>query len=258
MIIFRWNGFEIDSSEGYYAFEKDIEVFEDGWDFLIKLLFSPLLWPTVSFTLIPLETRREKVEGYLKNKREQGLIEKFVHSYPDEAREEKEDYDFTDEIDSHLPSHIPPDYKSSISSFLDILNNLKYLVELISVNFSIVPLRSLSKEEYEKFRTWFVEQFNDKKKGSSRWTSYCRIEEKKFELLGNTELTNCWDDYEAFGGNFELNTKKSLGFRLNIPAADPSLLVYLLSTIVDSYKLKFRGNHLTVDLSPDKLKLRDR
>lgn len=256
MIISRWNGFEIDSSEGYYVFEKESEDVKEGWDFLQKLLSSPLLWHEVSFTLIPIETHKKDVENYLSKKLEQGVIEKFEHEYEDEIEEERKEYDFTDEDEDegHLPSHIPPEFKTSILSFLDIFNHLKNLLSLISINFCIAPLKSLPKDEYKRLRSWFIRQFDNKEEGESRWRNYCRIKEKDFELLGNTELTNCPEPLDAFEGNFEFYSKKYLSFRLNMPAMDPSLMIYLLLTLVRSFDLKFKGTHYTFDYTPDKLK----
>ena len=147
MIISRWQGFEIDSSEGYYAFERDLEDRQEGWIFLRKLLCSPLLWNKVSFTLMPLLNHQKEVRDFLAQKMEQGVIEKFEHEYPEDIEIERSEYDFTydedDEDDDHIPSHIPPGFICSCSQFLDIAGHLKERLDLISVNFCIAPLERL-------------------------------------------------------------------------------------------------------------------
>ena len=256
MIISRWKGFEIDSSEGFYVFKRDLKNVEEGWDFLIKLLNSPLLWDKVSFTLIPIEAHKKDVENYLSKKLEQGVIEKFEHEFSVDIEREKKEYDFTDEDEEegHIPSHIEPEFKTSISSFLEIFNHLKNLLSLISVNFCIAPLESLPKEEYEKFRSWFIRQFYNKKRGNSRWEYYCGIEEEEFRLSGNTELINFQEDTDPFEGNFELYSKNYSSFRFNVPGMDPSLMIYLLFTLVESFDLEFNGNHFTCEKAPDRLR----
>jgi len=51
MIISRWKGFEIDSSEGYYVFNKNLHNKKEGWNFLSKLLKSPLLYKKIAFDI---------------------------------------------------------------------------------------------------------------------------------------------------------------------------------------------------------------
>ena len=256
MIISRWNGFEIDSSEGYYSFEKDIKNAEEAWNFLINLLFCPLIWPKISFNLIPIEIYKQDVETYLSEKLKLGAIEKFEHEQPEEVEEEKKEYDYHDEIDGHLPSHIYPDFKTSLSSFFDIINNLKNVVRMLSVNFCLAPFKDLPEDEYQKLQAWFLRQFKDKGEGKTRWQYYFRVEEKDFKLLGNTEDTSSFSPPDSFEGSFEFFLKGSIfSYRLNIPAVDPSLMIYLLLMLLEDFDLKFRGTHYTFDHTPDKIQL---
>ena len=254
MIISRWKGFEIDSSEGYYAFERNLEDREEGWSFLRKLLSSPLIWNKVSFALNPSHNHQKEVKDFLVQKVEQGVIEKFEHEFPEEIETERSEYDFTDEEDDHIPSHIPPEFISSLSIFLDILNHLKDLLSLISINFCISPFESLPIGEYKNLHTWFMDQFKNKKKAARLWQFHSQIMEKDFTFQGNTELNNCPESVDPFEGNVELYSGDYCNVRFNIPARDPSLMIYLLITIIDSFNLHFRGNHYTFDDTPDRIK----
>ena len=258
MIISHWKGFEIDSSEGYYAFEKNLETIEEAWDFLERLLSSPLVWDQVSFTLLPREKFKQYVEDYLKKKIRQGIIREF--EYEDEFEkaeilEFRDDYDYTDMDDGHLPSHIDPDYQTMIPLFLDIFHHLKTFLLLISVNFCLKPLILLSEVESLKFHSWFLSQFKDKKEVRERWLKYSRVKEKKFELRGNCEADYAWENHLAFEGNFEAYSGNPPSFRINLSAADPTLLVYLVSSLIDQFKFVLRGRPQLEDYKPDKLKL---
>lgn len=258
MIISRWKGFEIDSSEGYYAFERDLNDRKQGREFVRKLIASPLLWNKVSFTLLPLKNFKEEVENYLLKKLTDNKIEKFRHEFPEELERDKAEYDFMDDIDDHLPSHILPEFISSPSAFLEIFEDSKNFLRLLSLNFCINPLENLPQDEYNKLQKWFLNQFKNEKQGKKRWTEYCEIDNTYFELYGNTELCNCPEPFDPFEGNFELYsesfTKKRCSFRFNAPAKDPSLMIYLLFQLTDSFFLKFRGNHYNFDETPDRIK----
>ena len=256
MIISHWKGFEIDSSEGYYAFEKNLETIEEAWDFLERLLSSPLVWDQVSFTLMPREKFKQYVEDYLKKKIRQGIIREF--EYEDEFEkaeilEIRDDYDYTDMDDGHLPSHIDPDYQTMIPLFLDIFHHLKTFLLLISVNFCLKPLDNLSENESLKFHSWFLNQFKNKRKAENRWKLYYDVKEDEFELTGNSEADYTWENSKAFEANFEGYAGHPSSFRINIPSPDPSLLVYLVSTIIKDCEFVFRGNHHWMDYAPEKL-----
>jgi len=258
MIISHWKGFEIDSSEGYYAFERDLEDSQEGWNFLRKILSSPLLWEKISFALIPFHNHQKEVKDFLAQKVGQAVIEKFEHEFPEEMEIERAEYDFTDEEDDHLPSHIPPEYISSVSILLEVLDEMKDLLKLISINFCIAPLESLPISEHKKLHEWFLHQFKNKRKGKQSWSFHNEIMETDFRLLGNTELNNCPEPVDPFEGNVELYSGEFYSFRLNIPTIDPSLMIYLLTTTMNSFDLKFRGNHYGFDETPDRIKkLRD-
>jgi len=258
MIISRWNGFEIDSSEGYYAFERDLKEREIARDFLRKLVNSPLTWEKVSFTLLPFQNYKNEVENYLLKQLKNNKIEKFKHDFPDELEREKVNYDFKDYIDDHLPPHIMPEYICSRDSFLEIFEDSKNFLNLLSLNFCIKPLRKLPENEYKKLREWFLNQFNKKKRGKTIWEYLCEIDSKQFELSGVNYLNSCPEDSDPFEGNLEIYSeffaKKSCSFRFNASAINPSLMIYLLFQVIDSFYLKFRGNHYMFDDSPDKIK----
>ena len=258
MIISHWKGFEIDSSEGYYAFEKNLNTIDVAWDFLEKLLSSPLVWEKVSFTLLPREDHKQYVEDFLKKKHHQGIINAFEYEYEDgyekdEALEIRNEYDYTDMEDDHLPSHISPDYQTTVPLFLDTFHQLKSSLLLISVNFCLKPLINLSEVESLTFHSWFLSQFKDKKEARERWLTYSRVKEKKFELTGNSEADYTWEDSKAFEANFEGYAGHPSSFRINIRSPDPSLLVYLVSTIIKDCEFVFRGNHHWMDYAPEKL-----
>jgi len=258
MIISRWKGFEIDSSEGYYAFERDFSDKELGREFVRKLIASPLLWSKVSFTLLPQKDFKKELETYLHTKLKENSIEKFRHEFPDELKSDKNTYDFNDDIDDHLPSHIQPEFVSTPSFSLDIFEDSKNFLSLLSLNFCIGPLKNLPKDEYNKLQKWFLKQFKNEDQGKNRWSQYCDVEETDFELRGNTELCNCPELADPFEANVELFsesfTKKSSSLRFNAPAKDPSLMIYLLFQLTDSFFLQFRGNHYNFDETPDKIK----
>jgi len=260
MIISRWKGFEIDSSEGYYAFEKGLLAIEEAWEVLEKLLSSSLLWDQLSFTLLPQKKDKQFVEDFLNKKCHQGIIKKFEYEYDDEfereeALEYKNKYDYTEMEDDHLPSHIAPDYQTTVDLFPDIFHQLKTSLLLVSVNFCIKPLSHLLEVEYLKFHSWFLKQFRSKKKAESRWEIYCDVTEDEFELTGNSEADYTWEMPKAFEANFEGYTGHPSSFRINIPSPDPSLLVYLVSTIIKDCEFVFRGNHRWMDYKPEKLQL---
>lgn len=258
MIISRWKGFEIDSSEGYYAFERDFSDRELSREFVRKLTASPLLWNRVSFTFLPQKDFKQELETYLYTKLTENTIEKFRHEFPDELERDKITYDFNDDIDDHLPSHIQPEFVSSPSVFLDIFEDSKNFLSLLSLNFCINPLKNLPQDEYNKLQKWFLKQFKNENQGKKRWEVYCEVDKTSFELRGNTELCNCPELSDPFEANVELFsesfTKESSSLRFNAPAKDPSLMIYLLFQLIDSFFLQFRGNHYNFDQTPDKIK----
>ena len=261
MIISTWKGYEIDSSEGYYAFENKIDTLEEGWNFLEKLLTSQLLWSRISFALVPGDKFKQQVEGYLQDKFDQGIIKKF--EYEDEideaeAKAFQKDYDYTDMADGHLPSHIDPDYETTPAFFLYILQHLKKFLLLASVNFCVNPFSRLSEAELKKFHSWFLDQFRNKKKAENRWMQYSEIKENHFKLRGNCEADYSWDTPSAFEANFEMYSGHPPSFRINVPAVDPSLVVYLVSTLIHEFEFVLRGRSQLMNEKPGKLKLRKR
>lgn len=114
---------------------------------------------------------------------------------------------------------------------------------------------NLSESESLKFHSWFLKQFKNKKKAENRWKFYYDVKEHEFELTGNSEADYTWEDSKAFEANFEAYSGNPPSFRINIPSPDPSLLVYLVSTIIKDCEFVFRGNHHWMDYAPEKLKL---
>ncbi|MBN2255566.1 MAG: hypothetical protein JW736_07655 [Deltaproteobacteria bacterium] len=261
MIISRWNGFEIDSSEGYYAFEKNTETADESWVFLEKLLSSPLVWEQVSFALRPREECRRQVSDYLREALIRGTIRKFEYTdeiEKEEVSESRDAYDYADMDDDHLPSHMAPEYQAAIPAFLDAVHDLKSCLLLVSVNFCLKPLAQWNEAEARAFRSWLENQFSDKKKAKERWREYSEVKAEDFSLRGNCEADYSWEPPGVFEANFEMSIAPPASFRVNIPFPDPSLPVYLVSTLIDRYKFIFRGNHRRLDHKPEKLKLAKR
>ena len=258
MIISRWKGFEIDSSEAYFYFQNEMEEVEDGFDFMRRLLTSPLVWHEVSFHLVPLEAHKKRMRKLLQDWISKGLVKEI--EYEDYLVREVMDviagYDYHDMDARHLPSHIDPLYDTDVPTFLDIIDKLKNYVELISVNFCVAPLKSLPPDEYEKFRSWFIKQFDDTEAAESRWNDYCRISGDDLALEGISDDTSNWGELNAFDGSFEIFNKPPYSYRYILPGCDPSLTVYVLSELFERFVLRSGGPHgVTLDYSPDKLRL---
>jgi hypothetical protein len=234
MILSRWQGFEIDSSEGYYVFEKEMDHTEEGWLFLRKLLLSPLLWPKVAFEVEPLEKYRksltEKQAGLLRRK----VIERAEIQGPF----------------SHV-GH-PRPYAASLPSFITFIEKARSEIASLSLNFCLAPLRSLRKGAYRKFREWYVARFNDARTGKKRWRKYLRVSSNDLRLRGNVSETDLWTDSFAFEARFDLRLRRPFQYSLFVPASDPSLFVYLLTTLAEYYWLVFKGDHyISVKAAPD-------
>jgi hypothetical protein len=80
------------------------------------------------------------------------------------------------------------------------------------------------------------------------------VTENDFCLAGNCEQTGDWDPVDGFEANFEFCRSEYASYRFNLPSVDPSLLVYLLSELLDRFELVQAGRR-SLDNAPDKLKL---
>ncbi len=255
MIISRWRGFEIDSSEAYFYFQNEMAEVEEGYDFMRRLLTSPLVWSKISFNLVPLEEHEGKVTEFLQAKTEKGEIAKV--EYYDHAINEVlrgiEEYRYDDETDGHLPSHIDPLYETTAAAFLDILDEMKDYAGLISVNFSVAPLKSLPADEHEKFRSWYLDQFEDLEMGKKRWDGFCEVTEDDLAPDGICDHTDFYDRTFSFDGSFEIHNKPPFSYRYIFPGHDPSLTFYVLSQLLEHFSISFGGCHgVSCDNSPDK------
>jgi len=81
MIISRWRGFEIDSSEGYYYFSPEVGSLDRAFEFLEAILRSRLISPEVSFYIEPFSERRMEVYELLDGKFEK-LKKPVIHQVP--------------------------------------------------------------------------------------------------------------------------------------------------------------------------------
>jgi hypothetical protein len=231
MIIAGWRGFEVDSSEGYYVFDREMEHVDDGWRFLKRLLASPLVRKTVAFSLRPRRGGPGGVDGFLAELRRAGRI-----------RAEKPD-EFSDPID------IAP-----ASDFLALFREVRADLASASIHFALVPPERLERGARAELKKWFFLQFANGETARLRWSDYLRVEEKDIRLSGCTELTNGWTDAEGLEATFEINLESPFGYRVLVPAVDPTLIVYLLRQITDRFRLVYEGEHgISIDLTPDHL-----
>lgn len=259
MIISRWKGFEIDSSEGYYYFQNDMEYVNKGYDFMRRMLTSPLVWHQVTFTLVPLKDHEERVKELVGDYILKDLVKKIEHGdwVTREIENGIERYDYHDMGDGHLPSHIDPMHEAGVPTFLEIVEKLKNDVKLISVNFCIKPLKSLSSEERNRFRSWYLNQFENIKEGKSEWRMYCKqVTEDEIYPEGIIDDTSHWGPSYSFLGSFELYNRPPYSYRYIVPGTDPSLTLYLLSELLERFAMRFGGCHgISCNNSPDNLKL---
>jgi len=125
----------------------------------------------------------------------------------------------------------------------------------VSVNFCLKPFNQLSEVESLEFYSWFLDQFRNKKKAENRWSEYSEVKENQFDLRGNCEAGYSWEIHIAFEANFEIFSGNPPSFRINVLAVDSSLVVYLVSTLIEQFKFDLKGRPQLNDEKPDKLKL---
>ncbi len=126
MIISRWKGFEIDSSEGYYGFTSDVSDGEERWRYLNKILTSLFLWDKVAFEINGKDKEsEEEIYSYLSGLAKKGEI---INT----EKENKFDY-------------CPYMYATSPLTLRIILDRFKEKVESVWINFCIRPLKSIER-----------------------------------------------------------------------------------------------------------------
>jgi hypothetical protein len=233
MIVARWQGFEIDSSEGYYVFAQEMQHIDDGWVLLSRLLSSPLVWQTVGFDFRPNEGREGNVEKILAEGRKKGRIR---------VKKLEEDSSPRDTIRA--------------SDFLSLFKEVRAELEAASVRFAMVPPRLLNSYSYKKLRQWFLRQFDDEETAKVRWSGYCRVKESDLKLLGHTDMSDFWTDAMGLEATFEIRLRRPFEYKVFVPAVDPTMIVYLLRSLTDQFYLIFEGEHyISINLTPDYLSI---
>jgi len=234
MIISRWRGFEIDSSEGYYVFDREMEHVEEGWDFMLRLLTSPLLWDKIAFHASPVERQGDKV-----NARIQAVLER---GSPKESQPVSEYCQFP--------------YAAGKSTFLGLVKALRSSLAVIHINFCLAPFNVMPVEELARLKAWFFKQFSDRKEAIRRWKNYSQVRPDDFMLRGHSEMTDEWVENYAFEAYFQLRLTSPFSYGMSVSAGDPSLMLYLLSTLTQRYDLQYVGDHhISINLQPDRLEL---
>jgi hypothetical protein len=234
MIISSWRGFEIDSSEGYYSFDSGTKAADEGWDFMLRLLASPLVWDRIAFDLSPVEGGEDKVKNRLRAVLDRGL--------PQEHQPVSE--------------YCQLRYVANVSTYLGLVKALKLSVALLQINFCLRPFGEMPVDELDKLKAWFFKQFSDKKEAQRRWRSYSQVRPNDFMLRGHSEMTDEWADTYAFEALFELKLTAPASYGMSISAGDPSLVMYLLATLTPHYDLEYVGDHwISINRQPDKLDL---
>lgn len=234
MIISRWRGFEIDSSEGFYYFDTETERADESWDFMRRLLASPLLWDKIAFEISAVEGEGAKVRDHI-----EAVLER---ASPKEGQPVSEYCQFR--------------YAAGIPTFLGLAKALRSSISFISINFCLAPFAEMPVEELSKLKAWFFEQFSDRKEANRRWRDYSRVRKSDFMLRGHSTMTDEWMENYAFEALFELSLSPPFSHGMSISAGDPSLMLYLLATLTPRYDLHYGGDHyISISLQPDKLDL---
>jgi hypothetical protein len=234
MIISRWRGFEIDSSEGYYGFCREMEHVDDGWNFMARLLGSPLVWIKVAFSLTAVRKKARELGARVEEFLEAGRIESAEDKYP----------------------YCQFAHAARIPVFLELIEPLRNLLRQVEVNFCLAPISRMPVEESENLRKWFRLQFQDERRAKERWQDYLRVREKHFMLRGNNRATDEWLDVYAFEGNFCLLQEKPFSYAVYLSAGDPSLMIHFLETLTANVEIEYFGDHyISINLTPDRLNL---
>ena len=234
MIISRWRGFEIDSSEGYYSFTSDTDDVRENWRYLKKILKSPLIWNKAAFSLGGIDEKAtEEIYGYLADMAAKGEIESTKEMY----------------------KYCPYRYAGTLNTLQIILDRFQKKVEFVRINFCIRPLNSIEGDEYSRLKTWFLSQFSDQKEGKNRWIEYETVGAKDLTLGGNADYTDSFTFHYAFEASLQFYPTDEKRLSLFLCAGDPSFFIYLISTVFSGYDLEYYGDHwITIDRRPDKLR----
>jgi hypothetical protein len=234
MIISRWKGFEIDSSEGYYGFFKEATDAEECWRYLNKILSSPLLWNKAAFSFGGKDELTENIiYSHLTDLANRGKIEKTENKY----------------------QYCPYSYAASLQELKILIDRVQENLKQVSINFCVRPLDSLDADECARLKTWYLGQFSSRKEGESRWRDYQILKEEDLTLGGNPDYTDSFARNYPFEANlrFDLDAENKLS--IFMAAGDPSFIIYLISTIFPGYDLEYIGDHyISIDFRPDKLK----
>jgi hypothetical protein len=233
MILARWRGFEIDSSEGYFYFNNPAKSADEGWDFMLRLLGSPLVWDRVAFDVCPAEGQVTKVIGHI-----EAVLERAV---PREYQTTSEYCQFR--------------FAAGVETFLGLAKALRPSLASIHVNFCLAPFNEIPVEELARLKTWFFKQFSDREEANWRWKCYSRVRPADFMFRGHSEMTDEWAENYAFEALFDLGLTPPFSYGMSVSAGDPSLMLYLLGTLTARYDLKFSGDHISINRQPDLLDL---
>jgi hypothetical protein len=258
MIITKWKGYEIDSSEGYYQFEEqDIDV-DEGYDIIKRLFAVPEIFNKVGFRLIAKDPHKEKLEKIINEKLSDGTIEKLEHKDGHTKYEpsKDDDYDYfknqRDGMRLFLDSQIVPLYKIDTKLFLELIENMKGELELISFIFAVAPLKSLAPEVYENFYSWYVEKFKIIGHGKTQWKYYCECEEKDIDLTSMNEITYAGGPIDFFTGGFEMVDSYRSAYAFHFPSGDPSGIIHLVEQVLDHFDIWFCGRG-SMGQAPDEI-----
>jgi len=277
MILSRWQGFEIDSSEGYYLFSQDLESLDRGFEFMERLLRSPLLSPWISFTIVAMPEHESPVKKQLKDMQHQGIIiemkeQEFCRH---ETEMGKRDYSYyliekNGEFPEPRPAHRDPDYMAPVEEFLRIAGQLKEKALLISVNFEIRCFENIPPEELYALRDWFTKQYGDRERAQRKWEEFEQFEDevpeeeplsRGYAVIGEDSTidgvsthSDCYNDSDPLQGSFELYCKRPCYYRLVADPNDPTFMVYLAGRLLDEFEFKLQGMN-SCDNSPPNLEL---
>jgi len=267
LIISRWRGFEIDSSEGFYFFEKEVSEAERGIEYMKSLLAHPLVLPWVSFALVPLPGRDHITRELSVLARQKEIYEaREQESFRAESENMKACYEYQD---GHRRD---PDYMAQASRFLALVDRHQKDLALISLNYTL-SVRSLPKAERDKLHAWFMEQYEDQQKARDHWDYFTQEAqdlvpekeelEKGFVLLGEDSVPEGVGFLETYNfglidgldGSFEIKCAEPASFRMLAAPSYPVFMVYLAEQIMGEYKFESYGRE-TDQFIPDNLKFK--
>lgn len=220
MIISRWRGFEIDSSEGYYLYRKEPEHTEEGWNVMLRLLRSPLVLGKIAFSLEALPEKGKELRKRLKELLAEARLEEFLPN---------EDY-------------VSLDYMAPIPVFLEIVESRRDSLSRVELNFCLKPFSEMPPEELQRLRSWFLQPGNaykDEPAARQQWDKLAEINEKDLGLIGMTDNRHAEDISLAFEAHFRLDLGKPFWYEVSTSGVDASLVTYLFLTLVPGSDFKY-------------------